>query len=182
MGRLPHDHDLAGAEQPGEFVADAGQSLLELLVVLDAAGEKLADRNGRHALAFQDFVDLLDSRCETSLTSVRHGPQVRDRLVVRGAVSALAKRPSDLVLLFVVEPFPAGGLFQFGDGGAVHRDAGVQRHVVASLVFAADGGFRCIWSRRTSQRSPAAAFSRRTPTQNRRWAPSSRPTAGGSSR
>ena len=62
---------------------------LELLVVLNAAGEELADRNGRHALAVQDFVDLLYSHRETSLRGVRHGPQVRDCLVVPGAVGAL---------------------------------------------------------------------------------------------
>ena len=143
-GRLPHDHDLAGAEQAGELIADAGQRLFELLVVLDAASEELAERDGRQALALEDFVDLLDSGREPPLAGVRHGSQVRDRLVVPRPVGALAKRPRDLVLLLVVEAFPARGLLQLGDGVGVGRDAGVERQVVAALVFAADGSRRLL--------------------------------------
>ena len=92
--------------------------LFELLVVLDAAREKLADRDGRDALAFKDFVDLLDRRRETPVAGVGHGAQVRDRLVVPCPVGALAKRPGDLVLLLVVEPFPARGLSSLATASA----------------------------------------------------------------
>src|SRR5262245_5587702 len=130
VGHLLHDDFLAGADQPGAFVADPFERCLKLLFCLDTAAKVAAKAERGDALPVYGAAQLGDGSAKTGVTGVSVRAELRDRQPLHVLRPASFERRGEPLLLVLIDVGPTWSLDQLIKSLGVRRHSRLQRLVV----------------------------------------------------